>query len=303
MSHIHHSLQQHVLRYLGTVQELDGETSIGYTKINVMDIVEFISLSLPGDTDPVNTAGLVLEELKERELIEDARTEKSSENLTLVTLTPKGYKLAMPELTSQGLAGLIANASKKAIFNSFSTLGIIGGPLALASIFSGLIEWRGPVLWLVSFWSDNVTQTFATILTAFVRPFGITSIPYWLADYVGLGILVSISALKSTKVRRIVTPIHSAMQRSHSKPVYRKRVLSWFLWALYFIFLVVVWPFLFVSQLVVNSFLLYGLYYKRNSLGPGLILQHQPRYLAFELSTFILPVILFLALAIANQVL
>lgn len=77
-------------------------------------------------------------------------------------------------------------------------LGILGGPVAMADLFSGLIEWRGPIGFLVSYWDRAISEPFHRIFQFVVDsiPWDL-SFPAWFSDYVALGILLVTSLYRA----------------------------------------------------------------------------------------------------------
>lgn len=41
---------------------------------------------------------------------------------------------------------------------ALAPVGIFGGPIAIANLFAGLIEWRGWIGYLVNFWDENISE-------------------------------------------------------------------------------------------------------------------------------------------------
>lgn len=75
-------------------------------------------------------------------------------------------------------------------------LGIVGGPIALASMFRSIIEWKGPIGYTVHFWSEYVSPPFTYIFTWIADLLLLPAPPLWLTDYLIMGLLVASSYLR-----------------------------------------------------------------------------------------------------------
>lgn len=72
------------------------------------------------------------------------------------------------------------------------------GALSLASLFSGVIEWQGVILALVSWWEATIRPVVDLIYGPLVQWFGglfglELNIPIWLKDYLGVGMVFILS--------------------------------------------------------------------------------------------------------------
>ncbi|HPI47605.1 MAG TPA: hypothetical protein PLH23_05005 [Hyphomonadaceae bacterium] len=75
------------------------------------------------------------------------------------------------------------------VFWILAPLGVLGGPLAIADLFAGVIEWHGWVGYLVSFWDENVSQPFGAVFGAIADFLHVPRFTEEFVDYIALGTL------------------------------------------------------------------------------------------------------------------
>ena len=68
-------------------------------------------------------------------------------------------------------------------------LGIVGGPLALADMLSGVIQWNGWIGFATAYWDLYVSEPFGVVIQYVAQLFGIASVPPFVSDYLALGVL------------------------------------------------------------------------------------------------------------------
>jgi hypothetical protein len=85
-------------------------------------------------------------------------------------------------------------------------IGILGGPIELANMTSGLIQWNGPVGYLVHFWSENISVHFANVFGLITNVFHIPPLSDLVVSYLTLGILLLTSMLRAISLMRIKLP-------------------------------------------------------------------------------------------------
>jgi hypothetical protein len=72
-------------------------------------------------------------------------------------------------------------------------IGILGGPIAIAEMFSELIYWKSPIQYIVQWWGVHISEPFHRIFEWFAQLAGLNlplpSWTKWVTDYVVLGLL------------------------------------------------------------------------------------------------------------------
>ncbi|WP_156767863.1 hypothetical protein [Candidatus Viadribacter manganicus] len=82
-------------------------------------------------------------------------------------------------------------------------IGIIGGPLGIADMLSGLIEWHGPVGFLVSYWDRIISDPLHNVLhyvAAFIP--ALRFLDGFALDYLTLGVLQYSAFARSLSILR-----------------------------------------------------------------------------------------------------
>jgi hypothetical protein len=77
-------------------------------------------------------------------------------------------------------------------------IGLFGGPIEIANMVSGLVEWRGPIGYAVNFWSENVSVHFANLFGLLTGLFNIAPLSDLVVSYLTLGILLCTSLLRAS---------------------------------------------------------------------------------------------------------
>jgi len=85
-------------------------------------------------------------------------------------------------------------------------IGILGGPIELANMTSGLVEWDGPVGYLVNFWSENISVHFANVFGLITNFLHIRPLSDIVVSYLTLGILLITSMLRAITLMQIKLP-------------------------------------------------------------------------------------------------
>ena len=170
-------------------------------------------------------------------------------------------------------------------------LGIIGGPVELANLFSGLIEWHGPIGFVVEFWRNNIALPFHSILQYLVDSiltvihFPRFQLPWWISDYIVLGILSFSSYARSII---FLYKESSPLVIYENKPKLLVHALKYlFLWPIYFIF--ALWAFI-KLPFVVN----------KDTFDSNPIYRQLMIHKITTLLLFILPFAIFLLIFISN---
>ncbi len=82
----------------------------------------------------------------------------------------------------------------------FAPVGIIGGPVALADLFAGIIRWRGPIPYLLAFWDENIGTPFAQLLAFIASLIHLPSPTEVISDYLTLSILLISSVVRASRL-------------------------------------------------------------------------------------------------------
>jgi hypothetical protein len=63
---------------------------------------------------------------------------------------------------------------------ALAPLGLVGGPIELATLSSGLIQWHGPLGYIVDFWHSTISEPFHVLLSsAFHLAQDLFKMPRW----------------------------------------------------------------------------------------------------------------------------
>lgn len=85
-------------------------------------------------------------------------------------------------------------------------IGILGGPVAGADLLAGIIEWRGPIPYILAFWHEHISAPIGTILGFLATVLALPQPSEFLADYITLSLLLAGSFIR---VRRLMHPTES----------------------------------------------------------------------------------------------
>ena len=118
---------------------------------------------------------------------------------------------------------------------AFAPLGIAGGALALADLFANLIEWQGPLNFLVIYWDKYVTDPLHTILNWCSSLVGLPKFAEGFVDYFSLGMILSISAYRSVVLQPETTQLSLT-------DVLLLTVVNAFFWPITLLLFILVWP-------------------------------------------------------------
>ena len=119
-------------------------------------------------------------------------------------------------------------------------VGIIGGPLTIANMLSGIIEWQGIPQYLVNWWEIAVSEPMGRILGWL---FGLVSLPQpprFVADYLTLGLIYA-----TTVFRTVLITLNLFDMRLYGGSNGTFRGTVWLLYAyLKFISTLILWVFI-----------------------------------------------------------
>lgn len=79
-------------------------------------------------------------------------------------------------------------------------IGLFGGPIEIANMVSGVVQWRGPIGYLVNFWSANISVHFANVFGLLTGFFHIPPFSDFLVSYLTLGVLLCTSFLRAASM-------------------------------------------------------------------------------------------------------
>lgn len=82
-------------------------------------------------------------------------------------------------------------------------IGLFGGPVEIANMVSGVVEWRGPIGYLVNFWSENVSVHFANVFGLVTNLFNLPPLSDVVVSYLTLGVLFCTSMLRAATLMGI----------------------------------------------------------------------------------------------------
>ncbi len=85
-------------------------------------------------------------------------------------------------------------------------IGLFGGPIEIANMVSGMVEWHGPIGYLVHFWSENISVHFANVFGLITSFFHIPPLSDFVVSYLTLGVLLIASMLRAMSLMRIKLP-------------------------------------------------------------------------------------------------
>ena len=75
--------------------------------------------------------------------------------------------------------------------------GLFGGPIEIANMVSGVVQWHGPIGYLVNFWSENISVHFANVFGLLTNVVHIPPLSDFVVSYLTLGILLCTSFLRA----------------------------------------------------------------------------------------------------------
>lgn len=142
---------------------------------------------------------------------------------------------------------MTAEESKHGVFWWLSAtlmpLGILSGPVGIASMLEGFIEWHGPFGLAINYWEVFVSQPFGVVFGQITSFFTLPPLSKFWVDYFSLGILLRLSVLRS--FRLAVNPAVSEIDYV-GKVNWFERILGlwkeplliglWWVWALLLVF-------------------------------------------------------------------
>lgn len=85
-------------------------------------------------------------------------------------------------------------------------IGLFGGPIEIANMVSGIVEWQGPIGYLVNFWSENISVHFANVFGLITNFFHIPPLSDLVVSYLTLGVLLCTSMLRAMTLMQIKVP-------------------------------------------------------------------------------------------------
>lgn len=77
-------------------------------------------------------------------------------------------------------------------------LGILGGPIAIASMLDGLITWNGPVDYILNIWDAQIREPFRNVIEWIRLKLSFPQPDPLLIDYIILSILLTSSYVRAT---------------------------------------------------------------------------------------------------------
>jgi hypothetical protein len=87
-------------------------------------------------------------------------------------------------------------------------IGVFGGPVEIANMVSGVVKWRGPIGYIVNFWSENISVHFANVFGLLTGLFNAPPLSDLVVSYLTLGILLCTSLLRAaTLLGHKVSPL------------------------------------------------------------------------------------------------
>ncbi len=76
-------------------------------------------------------------------------------------------------------------------------LGIFAGPVGIASMLEGIIEWHGPIGYFVNLWSEIVRGPFGAVFDRLASVLKLPELLSWQIDYLAFGVLFASSQLRA----------------------------------------------------------------------------------------------------------
>lgn len=281
----------YVIRYLAVMCEREGGSE-------ALDNHQFYSLQLfdalaAGGFDPTHALSLMSFLEAEGLIRVIARAGEDGVGFTHFLLTPRGYEIGNPELHKGGLSRITGPLLSRALYFSASTLGIVGGPLALAGVLEPFITWRAPIEFFVNYWREKVTQPIQAVASAPFIHLGIDPLPLWAIEYITIGVLVTASIHNVLRTHRDLMPLPPEPQ-----PQTLMSRVFWF--ALNGAFMVLIWPVSVLREMIPNIVGAYYYTFCRNDIPVDILVTHPPRLLLARFFAFAVPVIVFLVLFLVN---
>lgn len=79
-------------------------------------------------------------------------------------------------------------------------VGVFGGPVGIAAMFQGVIQWHGVVAYVVHFWSTNISPPFEFVCAWVSNVLGLRKPPRWVVNYLIVGLLYVASYIRSASL-------------------------------------------------------------------------------------------------------
>src|SRR5262245_12629872 len=77
-----------------------------------------------------------------------------------------------------------------------AALGVVGGVVGLAALFQGIVEWNGPIAYVVHFWGHYISEP---VRAAAFYAFGFR-LDRWIADYLALAFIFINSYRRANRI-------------------------------------------------------------------------------------------------------
>ncbi len=275
-----------VLRRFALLFEESGRQSLEDLEFNYQDIMDVLD-----DTEHYDdTTEEVMKRLEFEKCIKvNTRAGEEGSHWTRFVLTEKGFHIGLPE--KHGGSKFYSSVIGSAFLFSLASLGIIGGPLALAGLLKNVISWSDPITWLINIWQSTVSTPIKEILAVPLSLVGVQHVPAWVGDYVAIGLLVSASTVNASRVQREYSNLPN-----DGAPVTFAQKIKAYSWL--YLVNIFIWPINLLFELFF-SFSFIGMYvFGVMSVKGKTALNKQMVFARFF--TFIVPIVLFLLLFVSN---
>jgi hypothetical protein len=131
-------------------------------------------------------------------------------------------------------------------------VGVIGGPLAIADMLAGAIEWNGWIGYTVAWWDENVGTPFGQVISALFAAWGWPELSETETGYLIIGILLSSSMMRAFVVLSLPSILHEI--RENRGVINRlENIVFLILWPVLPIMHIAIWP-LTTAALFASSF-------------------------------------------------
>lgn len=283
-----------VLRHLTMMYEDEGRgRALEHHEFYSVQVVDLL-VALDGHMSESIAAIRLMES---RGWIRITRRAGEGAGFTHFVLTPAGYREGNPEKHDGGIAFTL-RAIWKALVYALRSLGVMGGPLALANLLVEKSVWNSPYDWAVNFWDEKVSGPIKALLQMPLRYLDVWEVPDWIADYVALGILVAAASFRSG------SPWGDLVNFMPPRVIWWRRALRFTVmlpkFLLGLVIFVLIWPYTVGFEIFLFFGLGYQYLFRRHLLDTHTKTFLPPRELLSRFVLFILPVLLFLGMLFLN---
>lgn len=231
-SEVTEELRELVLRHL--VAKLSER---GYNQFYTLDVADFLQVYRLG----MDSAVAIIRQLAANGHVEITHKAGEDASYTHFSLTEHGFQLGSPK-TGRSLRDAVFRSKFQAILFVGGVFGIGGGVLGLASIWSSITgySWQSTIEPVLFAWENYVRQPIREVVSIPLLVLDLPRVPKWIADYLGLGILIRAASVRASQFHELkIGPVFAKKASVGLK----ERLRNLILWIVANVFFVLIWPY------------------------------------------------------------